>query len=149
MVAEFPSEKWFNAVRAVYNADETYRGAGGGQCNCRSAMKVGKRVFLLVFEGFEVTEAREVEAAELDSVDFYLEMPPGDWQQMVQDIADHGAASLHYTLNTLDLNRPDGLAHSVHGDQYREDLFFRYNQTFQFFFDASARVKTTFAPQPS
>ena len=72
-------------------------------------------------------------------------MPGRDWQDMVRDIAENGSASLHYTLNTLDLNRPDGLALSVHGDQYREDLFFRYNQTFQFFFDASARVKTTFA----
>jgi hypothetical protein len=144
-MAEFPSEKWFNEVRKVYNADDAYRGAGGGQCNCRSAIKVGGRIFLLVFEGFEVSEAREVTSTELESVDFYLEMPGGDWQDMVRDIAENGSASLHYTLNTLDLNRPDGLALSVHGDQYREDLFFRYNQTFQFFFDASARVKTTFA----
>ncbi len=78
-------------------------------------------------------------------MDFYLEMPLKDWKAMIQDIADNGAASLHYTLNTLDLAREAGLSHSVHGDQYREDLFFRYNQTFQFFFDASARVKTTFA----
>jgi hypothetical protein len=144
-MAEFPSEKWFNEVRKVYNADDAYRGAGGGQCNCRSAIKVGGRIFLLVFEGFEVSEAREVAKPELESVDFYLEMPGRDWQAMVRDIAENGSASLHYTLNTLDLNRPDGLAQSVHGDQYREDLFFRYNQTFQFFFDASARVKTTFA----
>ena len=144
-MAEFPSEQWFNEVRKVYNADDAYRGAGGGQCNCRSAMKVGKRIFLVVFEGFEVSEAREVDRAELDSVDFYLEMSGADWKKMVQDIAGNGSASLDYTLNTLDLNRPDGLAQSVHGDQYREDLFFRYNQTFQFFFDASARVKTTFS----
>ena len=37
----------------------------------------------------------------------------------------------------------NGLAHSATGDQYRQDLFFRYNQTFQFFFDASARIETT------
>ncbi|MDH3644244.1 MAG: hypothetical protein OES38_19215 [Gammaproteobacteria bacterium] len=144
-MAEFPSAQWFNEVRKVYNADDAYRGAGGGQCNCRSAMKVGGRIFLLVFEGFEVSEAREVDGAELDSVDFYLEMSGADWKEMVQDIAENGSAGLDYTLNTLDLNRPDGLAQSVHGDQYREDLFFRYNQTFQFFFDASARVKTTFS----
>lgn len=144
-MAEFPSEQWFNEVRKVYNGDDAYRGAGGGQCNCRSAMKVGKRIFLLVFEGFEVSEAREVDSAELDGVDFYLEMSGADWKKMVQNIAGNGSASLDYTLNTLDLNRPDGLAQSVHGDQYREDLFFRYNQTFQFFFDASARVKTTYS----
>jgi hypothetical protein len=144
-MAEFPSQQWFEAVREVYNADDAYRGAGGGQCNCRSAMKVGERIFLVVFEGFEVTEVRETDSAELDSVDFFLEMPAADWQEMVRDIADNGSAGLHFTLNTLDLNRPEGLARSIHGDQYREDLFFRYNQTFQFFFNASARVDTTFA----
>lgn len=145
MMPEFPSEQWFDAVRRVYNADDAYRGAGGGQCNCRCAIKVGKRIFALVFEGFEVTEARETDRAELAAVDFYLEMPAGDWRAMVQDIAANDGASLNFTLNTLDLNRPEGLARSAHGDQYREDLFFRYNQTFQFFFDASARIDTTFA----
>ncbi len=143
-MAQFPSVAWFKAVSKVFNTDESYRGAGGGQCHCRAGMKIGKRVFLLVFEGFECSDAREVDVSELESVDFYLEMPLKDWKSMIQDIAENGAASLHYTLNTLDLDREDGLSHSVHGDQYREDLFFRYNQTFQFFFDASARVKTTF-----
>ncbi len=63
---------------------------------------------------------------------------------MIRDIAENDGATLHYTLNTLDLDREEGLSRSVHGDQYREDLFFRYNQTIQFFFDASARVKSTF-----
>jgi len=142
---EFPSVKWFDEVRKVYNADDAYRGAGGGQCNCHCAIKVGKRIFALDFEGFEVTAVREVGPAELAAVDFYLEMALPDWQAVVRDIAENDGASLDFTLNTLDLNRPEGLARSVHGDQYREDLFFRYNQTFQFFFDASARVKTTFA----
>ena len=143
-MTEFPSVAWFKAVSKVFNADESYQGAGGGQCHCQMGIKVGRRVFLLVFEGFGCVDAREVEVSKLEAVDFYLEMPFKDWQEMVEDIAENGAASLHYTLNTLDLAREDGLSHSVHGDQYREDLFFRYNQTFQFFFDASARVKTTF-----
>ena len=142
-MAAFPSVAWFKAVSKVFNSDESYRGAGGGQCHCLAGIKIGKRVFLLVFEGFECVDASEVEVSEL--MDFYLEMPLKDWKEMIQDIAQNGAASLHYTLNTLDLARETGLSHSVHGDQYREDLFFRYNQTFQFFFDASARVKTTFA----
>ena len=29
-------------------------------------------------------------------------------------------------------------------DQYRQDMFFRYNQTFQYFFEQSARVETEF-----
>jgi hypothetical protein len=63
---------------------------------------------------------------------------------MIEDIAAHDGASLDFTLNTLDLNSADGIARSVHQDQYREDLFFRYNQTFQYFFDASAEVASSF-----
>lgn len=144
-MAKFPSEKWFAEVRGVFNADESYRGGGGGRLNCRSAMKIGDQVFLVVFEGLECVETRKLKASELDdSVDFYLDMTKTQWRDMVKDIAANGSASLSYTLNTLDLELPDGLAQSTHGDQFREDLFFRYNQTYQYFFDASARVQTTF-----
>ncbi|MDA1074840.1 MAG: hypothetical protein O3A63_08805 [Proteobacteria bacterium] len=144
MASVFPSEDWFNEVRSVFNSDDSYRGAGGGSCECRSAMKIGRRVFLLNFEGIECAPVVEADKGALADVDFYLDMPLADWQAMVKDIAANGGASLHYTLNTLDLDRAEGLSHSVHEDQFREDLFFRYNQTFQFFFDASARIKTSF-----
>ena len=144
-MAKFPSVKWFSEVRDVFNSDDRYHGGGGGRLNCRSAMKIGDKVFLVAFEGLECVETRELKPAELDeSLDFYLEMTPEMWRDMVGDIAENGAASLNFTLNTIDLELPDGLAQSVHGDQFREDLFFRYNQTYQYFFDASARVKTTF-----
>ena len=80
----FPTEAWFEDVRAVFNGDETYRGAGGGRCSCRSAMKIGARNFLVVFEGLECAETREVDSGELESCDFYLEMPADDWVEMVR-----------------------------------------------------------------
>ncbi len=141
---KFPSEDWFEAVREVYNGDDKYRGAGAAACNCRAAAKIGKDAYLIVFEGAECAETRRIGDDELADVDFYLEMPPERWKAMVEDIAGNDGASLHYTLNTLDLDDEDGISRSVHGDQYREDLFFRYNQTFQYFFDASARVPSAF-----
>ena len=144
-MARFPSVHWFDAVRGVFNADERYRGAGGGQCNCLAGMKVGSDVFVLTFEGMECSGAVSTDDAALDDVDFYLDMSADDWREMLKNIAANDGADLHHTLNTLDLDRDDGIATSHHGDQYREDLFFRYNQTMQFFFDASARVKTEFA----
>jgi hypothetical protein len=143
-MAKFPSEAWFDEVRKVYNGDDRYRGGGAGACNCRAAAKVGADAYLIVFGGAECSETRRIGEDELADVDFYLEMPPQSWTAMVKDIADNEGASLHYTLNTLDLDSEDGISRSVHGDQYREDLFFRYNQTFQYFFDASAQVPTTF-----
>lgn len=139
----FPSVEWFDAVREVYNGDDAYRGAGGGMCDALVGVKVGERLFKLVFEGFECSGASEIDEAGLEETDFYLDLSAEEWREMIANISQNGAADLDHTLNTLDLTLDDGLAHSATGDQYRQDMFFRYNQTFQFFFDASARVETT------
>ena len=76
--------------------------------------------------------------------DFYLDMPMEDWEDMLENIRENDEADLDHSLNTMDLDSIDGLAHSYTGDQYRQDMFFRYNQTFQYFFDQSARVETEF-----
>ena len=139
----FPSVEWFDAVREVYNSDDAYRGAGGGMCDALVGIKVGQRLFKLVFEGFECSGASEIDEAGLEETDFYLDLSAEAWREMIANIGENGAADFDHTLNTLDLELEDGLAHSATGDQYRQDLFFRYNQTFQFFFDASARIETT------
>ena len=144
-MARFPSTEWFDDVRKVFNSDESYQGGGGGACNTLMGVKIGAHSFLITFEGAECSAAAQVQESDLDAADFILEMAYTDWREMVENIAQNGRADLNYTLNTLDLGRPEGLSHSAHGDQYREDLFFRYNQTMQYFFDASARVKTQFA----
>ena len=62
-------------------------------------------------------------------------MPYARWKDMIENIKDNGKADLHHTLNTIDLEDPDGLARS--NDGYRRDAFYRFNQTFQYFFDVS------------
>ena len=141
----FPSVKWFNAVRQEFNTDESVRGAGGGTCDAMVGVRVGESRFLLVFEGFECQSASEIEEADLESTDFYLDMSPEDWEDMLTNIQENGEATFDYTLNTIDLDSENGLALSYTGDQYRQDLFFRYNQTFQYFFDISSRVPIEFA----
>ena len=140
----FPSEEWFDQVRDVFNRDEQYHGAGGGACDTTFGVKVGGDIFELVMEGLECTSARRIDAGSLKNVDFYLDMEPEEWRQMIENIKENDGADLDWTLNTLDLDREERLAKSVTGDQYREDLFFRFNQTLQFFFDASARIDTEF-----
>ena len=144
-MAAFPSVEWFDDVRNIFNNEESFRGGGGGQCNCVAGVKVGNEIFVLTFEGFECAGARRASLCDLDEVDFYLDMEILEWRAMIENIRQNGHAGLGYTLNTLDLDRADRLATSVHGDQYREDLFFRYNQTLQYFFDASSRIATEFA----
>lgn len=143
-MAVFPSIEWFDEVRGVFNTNDEYHGAGGGACDTTFAVKVGDEIFELVMEGLECTSASRIDEDHLQHVDFYLEMAPDEWRQMIANIKEHGGAALNWTLNTLDLDRDEPLAKSVTGDQYREDLFFRFNQTLQFFFDASARIDTQF-----
>lgn len=140
----FPSADWFDRVRAEFNSDDSFRHGGGGTCDAKVGVKVGDRAFLILFEGFGCSEAREISDGDLEDADFYLEMGLEQWEEMLRNIKENGEADLNHTLNTLDMGLEDGLAQSLHGDQYRQDFFFRYNQTFQYFFDASARVETSF-----
>ena len=73
-MAAFPSVKWFDDVRQIFNNDESFRGGGGGLCNCVAGIKVGDEIFILSFEGFECVEARQANMSDLDEVDFYLDM---------------------------------------------------------------------------
>ena len=140
----FPSVEWFDAVRYEFNSNDAVRTGGGGMCDAKVGVKADDHVFLLVFEGFECSAASEISESDLENTDFYLDMPKEDWRDMLQNIMDNGEADLDHSLNTMDLDISDGIAHSYTGDQYRQDMFFRYNQTFQYFFDQSSRVDTEF-----
>ncbi len=140
----FPSVEWLQAVREVFNTSEQYRGTGSGRCDCLVGLKVDNELFRVDFEGFGCESVKEASQADLDEADFYIEMPSDEWKAMLDNIRTNGHAVGEYTINTLDLGREEGIAHSTHGDQYRQDLFVRYNQTMQFFFDASSRVATTY-----
>jgi len=144
-VAQFPSLEWFRQVRDVYNSDSSLHKGGGGACHTTAAFKVKDQCFLIVFEGLKCADIRDASDAELAAADFVIEMPYELWKGMVANVQSHGKADLQYTLNSIDLQQDESIAYSPVDDQYRQDLFYRYNQNFQDFFDASARVATTFA----
>ena len=137
----FPSVEWFRAVADLVNQDEEYHRLG--TCDARVGMQVGERTFLVVFEAFEVTEIREVSDPAAEDLDFTLVLPPERWQEMIQNIKENGRADLDHTLNSIDLATPEEFAQAV--DYYRRDLFYRFNQSFQHFFDSSAKIDTQFA----
>ncbi len=141
----FPSLEWFEAVRMVFNSEDEYQTAGGGSCDALVGVKVGEEIYIVVFEGFECSAVQNAGEDDLYDADFYLDMTADEWREMLENIAENGSADLHHSLNSLDLNKsPDSIAHSLNEDGYRLDFFFRYNQTFQYFFDASSRIDTTF-----
>ena len=137
----FPSVEWFQAVADLVNKDEEYHKLG--TCDATVGIQVGDRVFALTFEAFEVTRVEEIDLARTADLDFTLVMPPEQWQAMLENIKQHGRAELDYTLNSIDLATPEEFARS--NDYYRRDLFYRYNQSFQHFFDTSSKIETQFA----
>jgi hypothetical protein len=138
---KFPSVEWFDTVRNMVNSDEAFRRLG--TVDARVGIKDGDKLFELTFEAFECVSAREIEERELRDLDFWLEQSPEEWREMIEDIKMHGSAGLSHTLNTIDLNRPDGFARSFDG--YRRDAFYRFNQSLQHFFDSSSKIETQFA----
>ena len=140
--ASFPSVEWFDALREIVNADDVYRRIG--TCDAVVGIKIPDRqkYFRLTFEAFEVLNASEVSEVDAEGTDFWLEMSYERWKEMIQNIGDNGKADLNHTLNTIDLDDPDGIARSRDG--YRRDAFYRFNQSFQHLFDSSAKIDTQF-----
>ena len=139
----FPSVEWLQALADLAMADERYRKFG--RVDALVGIRVRERMFRMTFDVFEIRDIREIQFDELRDLDFYLEMEPERWRAMIESIKENDGAGLEYTLNTIDLKLPDGLAINAMGDGYRMDKFFRFNQSLQRFFDLSARVDTTFA----
>ncbi|HIN37745.1 MAG TPA: hypothetical protein EYM77_08890 [Dehalococcoidia bacterium] len=138
----FPSVEWFQALQQLVNVDPEFRRLGS--IDAAMGVKVGSRVFVVVFEAFECTEVRDGSEADLNDLDFYLELSEADWRELVENTKANGGADRRHTLNTLDLTANDGLAQNATGDQLRGDIFFRVNESLQYFFDQAAKLKTVF-----
>ncbi|HIG39783.1 MAG: hypothetical protein ABGY96_04670 [bacterium] len=143
-MAIFPSVEWFQEVRQVYNSDKSLHSGGGGACDTTAGFRIGESRYLIEFAGLTCAQVRQSSDAELEESDFIIEMPMASWTAMVRDVQENGKASSHQTLNSLDLDLDEGIARSPVDDQYKQDLFYRYNQNFQDFFNASSRVETRF-----
>jgi hypothetical protein len=138
----FPSTEWFDAVKNIVNQDPAFR--HNGTIDTVVGVKVGGKIYELTFEAFECAGVREVAEHDLRDMDFWLEQDYDAWKAMLENIKQNGKADLSHTLNTVDLSMPgEGLARSHDG--YRRDAFYRFNQSLQDFFDASAKIDTQFA----
>lgn len=143
MATTFPSLEWFQQIQHLVNEDPAFRKLGTADANVGIKISDRDEMYMVTFEAFEVIGVKEARQSDLDSGDFFLELPYDSWKEMIQNIKMNGAADLHHTLNTIDLELPEGFARSK--DEYRRDLFYRFNQTFQDFFNKSAELDTQFA----
>lgn len=138
----FPSLEWFEAVQALVNEDTEFRTLGS--IDTKMGVKSGSDIFVITFQAFKCMEVTTGTDDDLFELDFYLDMPPETWQEMLANIKANGVADHQHTLNTLDLRLPDGLSTNATGDQFKADMFFRYNESLQQFFNLSSRLNTVF-----
>ena len=138
---EFPSIEWFEAVRDSANTDTQF--TSQGTVNCVMGAKVGDSAFALTFEGFECSSVQPVDQGALRDLDFYIDLSPAEWRELLDNISANGGSDSAHTLNTLDLTIPTGCVKS--GNELRRAAFFQYHLSLQAFFDASSRVETTYA----
>ncbi len=141
---QFPSVKWFEAVQQEADSEAaTFRRMGFCDATVMFELSNGdaSRRFVLTFEDYGMTSVRELGADESAEIDFSLVGPDEVWQEMIENIHTNGEADLDHTLNRLQL---PGTLELVAEDQQAADLFYRYNQTFQEFFNLSSRLESEF-----
>ena len=137
----FPSVEWFEALKSLVNEDTTYRQFG--TVDALMGVKLDESVYIISFEAFQCTGVRLGDDYDLINTDFFLEMSPDAWRAMLESIKSNGGAEAGQTLVSLDMLNE--ISNNATGDQLRADMFFRYNQSLQHFFDLSANLNTVFA----
>lgn len=138
---EFPSVEWFKTAADVLNKSDSFKRLG--TTDAEIGVQVDDDLFEIDFEAFEVKDVRAIDARRADELDFVLVQPYDAWKAMLLDIKTNGRATGNFTLNSLDLQSEKEFA--VGKDYNRRDAFYRFNQTFQEYFDNAAKFETTFA----
>jgi putative sterol carrier protein len=137
----FPSVEWFQTAADTLNKSDSFKRLG--TCDCEMGVQVDDDFYEVDFEAFEVKEVKKIDATRAGALDFTLVQPYDEWKAMIQDIKKNGRATHNFTLNSLDLQSDREFA--VGKDYNRRDAFYRFNQTFQEYFDGAANFETTFA----
>ena len=145
----FPSLAYFDALAGLMNANRA-RQEQLGYIDCAAVFSVTEadgagatRHFRITFEEFSATAVEEVTGEEAAAADFALSGSLATWRTMLESIAaGAGRPALEQTLNYLShLGTPLKL---VAADPLKADLYFRYNQSLQEFFNASCALATRF-----
>ena len=138
----FPSVEWFQALADITKEDQTYKKFG--RLNAVIVFKVGDKHISANFDVLNIHEIREVDENHRRDADFVIDMEPDVWRGMLDDIKQHGHASLDWTLNTLDLRFDEPIHRNELQDGFKADMFFRYNPSLQVFFDNASKLTTKF-----
>jgi hypothetical protein len=142
---KFPSVEWFEAVSERADEDrEKFRVLGYVDADVGIRIDgngAGAKSYLLKFRDYGVESVAE--ASSLDGADFTLEGSLNAWTDMVRNITKNGGADIAHSLNRLTMAGTP--LKVVATDQLKADIFSRFNQSFQAYFNEAAAVPTEFA----
>lgn len=138
---KFPSIEWFQSAADLLNKSDSFKRLG--TTDAEIGVQVDDNIYEIDFEAFEVKGVKEIDSRRAEDLDFVLVQPYEEWKKMLEDIKRNGRATHQYTLNSLDLRSAEEFARGK--DYHRRDAFYRFNQTFQEYFDNAAKMDTTFA----
>lgn len=138
---QFPSVEWLKTAADMLNKSDSFKRLG--TCDAQMGVQVDDNYYEVDFEAFEVTDVKTIDARRAEELDFVLVQPYDAWKAMLLDIKQSGRATHNFTLNSLDLQSEKEFA--VGKDYNRRDAFYRFNQTFQEYFDTAAKFETSFA----
>ena len=142
---KFPSVEWFEAVgQRVAGDRERFKRLGyvDASIGVRVDDAGAAKGYLLEFGGYGVRTVREVDDP-VQLADFTIEGGIDDWREMIENIREHGEPDLGHTLNRLTMAGTP--MQVVAKDQLQVDLFYRFNQSIQAFFNEAAGVTTEFS----
>jgi hypothetical protein len=145
--ARFPSVRWFELLGDLMNRQRSrFEHLGYVDCVaefCVTDVVPEPFVVQVVFEEFGVAEVRKPTAGERERADFRVEGRLVTRKEMIESIVRNGGRpDLSQTLNYLThMGTPMRV---IGSDPIRRDLYFRYAQSLQEFFNNAASIDTQF-----
>jgi hypothetical protein len=145
----FPSLEWFQELARLMNENEAdFKRLG--YADVVWAVEVQPMIadqpscgFRFVFEEYGCTSVQELTESDACEVAFTMQATYDTWKEMLQNIQANNGPDLQHTLNYLAL--PDDPLYIAAPDFLSRDLFARYGQTYQLFFNGAVHVPTVFA----
>ncbi len=136
-MTRFPSVEFFEELRERVNRDQDlFRRLGTIDMTLVVKIDYDDRsdCYEIAFAGYRCTRVRRLaQVADAAAGSIVLSGPYSAWREMIDNIIANGHADLEHTLNTLTLM--DTPMRLDADNQLDADLFYRYQQNLQEFFD--------------
>ncbi len=147
-MADFPSLAWFQELARLMNENEAvFKRVGAADVTWMVEVQPtmpdqALLVFRIVFEDYSCASVEELDPEIEADASFTLQATYDTWKEMIENIQANHGPDLEHSLNRLALM--DDPIYIAADDFLERDLFARYGQTYQLFFNGAMHVTTTF-----